>query len=325
MLDRTSGPDTSSSGDPLSDLLMGMRLRGASYGKLSFSPPFGVAFARSDHARFHFVAHGEALLRTADGDVLSISSGDAVLFPRGEPHALISSKEVRTRPYEEFETVPLCSGVCAIEARSAETCRTKDVLIFTASMEFELGTMHPLIELMPPFLFVCSLLGRQPEIRPLLEAMEREMTEERVGSAGILARLADVVAASVVRGWVERGCGNATGWVAALRDERLGRVLAALHREPGRDWTLAEMAATMGCSRSVFAERFAAATGTTPLRYLSALRMRLASEWIGRERMPIDLVARRLGYRSQAAFSRAYRRLTGHPPGQARRLNGQRG
>ncbi|MFC6489959.1 AraC family transcriptional regulator [Nitratireductor sp. GCM10026969] len=323
MLDRTSGTDRSLNADPVSELLLGMRLRGASYGKLRYSPPFGVGFPHSPDARFHFVASGNALLRSPSGDLMSLSCGDAVLLPRGEEHAIVSDSAAKVRPLDSFETVPLCSGVCAIDAHSEETCRSRDVLVFTARMQFELDTMHPLVELMPQVLFVGSLLGRQPEIRPLLDAMEREMTAVRAGTAGILARLADVVAASVVRGWVECGCGDATGWVAALRDERLGRVLSALHRNPGHDWTLAEMAAQMGSSRSVFAERFAAATGTTPLRYVSTLRMRLAAQWIGQDRMPIDQVARRLGYRSQAAFSRAYKRVTGHPPGQARKLRDQ--
>src|SRR3546814_12460860 len=81
---------------------------------------------------------------------------------------------------------------------------------------------------------------------PMLEAMEREARSRRAGSAAILARLADVVSAYIVRGWVECGCGDASGWVEALRDPRLGRVIAALHRDPGRNWTLEDLAAEMG-------------------------------------------------------------------------------
>jgi len=111
------------------------------------------------------------------------------------------------------------------------------------------------------------------------------------------------------------GCGDASGWIAALRDPRLGRVLVALHREPGRDWTLVELAKLMGASRSVFAERFLAVTGVPPLRYLTEMRMRLAAQWISRDGMPIETAAHRLGYGSHAAFSRAFKRVTGYPPG----------
>ncbi len=190
--------------------------------------------------------------------------------------------------------------------------------MFTARLEFEMATLHPLLDLMPDVLRVSSLLDRQPEIQPLLAAMEREMASERAGTASILARLADVIAASVIRGWIECDCGDSTGWIAALRDERLGRVLSAVHRDPGHNWTLENMAALMGSSRSVFVERFAAATGHTPLRYVTALRMRLGTQWIMRDRVPIDQAARRLGYQSHAAFSRAYKRFVGYPPGHAR-------
>ncbi|WP_417768556.1 AraC family transcriptional regulator [Stappia sp.] len=308
------------SSDPIGELLMGMRMRGASYGKLHLLPPLGAGFSASAEARFHFIAGGRGLLRSPSGELIPLSCGDAILLPRGDDHALVSRPDAEVRPIEAFRTVPLCPGMCSFEAGDLETCPEKGVLVFSAAMQFELDTLHPLIELMPSVLCVSSVPGMEPEVRPLLDAMEREMTGSRAGTAGILARLAEVVAASVIRNWVECGCGDASGWVAALRDERLGRVLAALHRDPGREWTLAEMAGAMGSSRSVFAERFAAATGTTPLRYVATLRMRLAAQWLSRDRMSIDQVARQLGYQSQAAFSRAYKRVTGQSPGQARKV-----
>ncbi len=135
-----------------------------------------------------------------------------------------------------------------------------------------------------------------------------------LGFAGILAHLANVVAAFIVRAWAESGCGEASGWVSALRDPRLGGVISAVHRDPGRDWTVADLAAEMGSSRSIFAERFLAVTGLTPLRYLTELRMRLAAEWIGRDRMPIEIAAHRLGYGSHAAL----KRINGRSPGSVR-------
>ncbi|WP_312011542.1 MULTISPECIES: AraC family transcriptional regulator [unclassified Bradyrhizobium] len=165
---------------------------------------------------------------------------------------------------------------------------------------------------------------RQPEIEPMLKAMERETCTPRAGSVGVMARLADVLAASIVRGWVECGGTNAMGWFEALRDPRLGRAIGALHRAPGRNWTVAELAAEAGCSRSLFAERFQSMTGQSPLRYLAELRMRLATQWIGDERQPIDVIAQRLGYASQAAFSRAFKRITGQSPGMVRQPAGSR-
>ncbi|PMR76465.1 AraC family transcriptional regulator [Billgrantia endophytica] len=304
--------------DLVSELLLGMRLRGIAYRRIQLSPPLGVEFGKVEGwAQFHFVARGPVYLRSPSGSVHTLSTGDALLLPRGGPHALLSAPDQPAQDITTFESATLCEAVSAIRA-CPQGCTLDGALTFSGCMEFDLGSMHALVSLMPEVMYVGTLLERQPEILPMLEAMEREAKSERAGFAAILARLADVMAAFIVRGWVECGCGDATGWIEALRDPRLGRVIAALHREPGRNWTVAELAAEMGSSRSVFAERFLAVTGMTPHRYVTELRMRLAAQWIGRERQPIESVAYRLGYGSAAAFSRAFKRIHGYPPGALR-------
>ena len=183
-----------------------------------------------------------------------------------------------------------------------------------------MGSIHGLGRLMPGLMLIDAGGQRYPGLVPILTTMEREVSAARVGFAGILARLADVVAAMVVRGWVECACGNASGLVAALRDPRLSGALLALHQQPGRDWTVAQLAEHCNTSRSVFAERFQVTIGMTPLRYVTELRMRLASQWLTLERLPIEEVAQRLGYTSQAAFSRAFKRITGKTPGLSRKV-----
>lgn len=295
-----------------------MRMRGASYSKLLLSPPFGIRFPSENLARFHFVARGRAHIQSPDGRLMRLGCGDAVLLPRGAEHALVSTPDALVRDFCQFTTEPLCPGVCSVDVRSDTVCRSNDALIFSGRMEFELETFHPLVSLMPDVMPVSAFLDRQPEIRHLLDAMDVEMAGGRAGSAGILARLSEVIAASIVRDWVEATDGS-HGWLAALHDQRLGNVLAALHRDPTRDWTLADMAELMGSSRSVFAERFTDATGVPPLRYLSAIRMHLATQWLGRDSLPIEEVAHRLNYNSQAAFSRAFKKFVGYPPGEAKR------
>ncbi|MGA0564296.1 AraC family transcriptional regulator [Ancylobacter sp. VNQ12] len=324
MIDQSSGNATTDApaaplADVVSELLMGMRLVGIDYRRIELSPPFGVRFGTEEgRAQFHFIARGPVFLRRPDGIVHAMATGDAVLLPRGGLHDLISEPELPCRDVGAFAVQPLCASVGAISSCAKDQCASGRTLIFSGCMEFDLGGMSPLVALMPEQMFVGTLLARYPEILPMLEAMERETRGDRAGFAGILARLADVVSAFIVRAWVECGCGDASGWVAALRDPRLGRVIAAVHRDPGRDWSVAELAAEMGASRSVFAERFLGVTGMTPLRYLTDLRMRLAMQWIGRERLPIDEAAHRLGYGSQAAFARAFKRVTGQAPGAVR-------
>lgn len=303
--------------DLVSELLLGMRLSGVQYRRIHVARPFGLSFGEAPgRAQFHFVGRGPVLLRDASGATMQLEAGDAVLLPQGTPHALLSDPDAPCREIAGFEAAKICETVASVGAGTEAA--PGDALIFSACMELDLGGMQPLVASMPGIMHVGTLLDRYPELRAMLDAMERESCSERAGYAAVLARLADVVAAFIVRGWVECGCGDAAGWVQALRDPRLGRALVALHREPGRNWTVAELAAEAGNSRSVFAERFLAATGMTPLRYLTELRMRLAAQWIARDREPIEAVSYRLGYGSLAAFSRAFKRTIGQPPGALR-------
>ncbi len=315
-----SAPDNH---DLVSELLLGMRLKGVQYRRIHVAPPFGVRFDNPPGgAQFHFVGRGSVLLRTATGESLEMHAGDAVLLPHGGVHALLSAPDVACTAITDFDVTKLCDSIAAIDAmhgvRLASGVVPDDVLVFSGWMELDLGGMQPLVASMPALMHVGTLLERYPELRAMLDAMERESCAERAGFAAVLARLADVVTAFIVRGWVECGCGDAAGWVQALHDPRLGRAIVALHREPGRNWTVAELAAEAGNSRSVFAERFLAATGMTPVRYLTELRMRLAAQWIARDREPIESVSYRLGYGSLAAFSRAFKRTIGRPPGAVR-------
>ena len=309
--------------DLMSELLLDMRLRGVQYRRIEVAPPFGLSFGKAPgRAQFHFVATGTVVLKGADGELHQLLPGTAVLLPHGGPHQLLSAAGLPARDVGSFEAVPVCESLCDISACAGNPGCPDNTVIFSSCMELELGGMQSLIRLMPTIMLVGTLPERHPEILAILKAMESEVCGRRVGFAGILGRLADVVSAIIVRGWVECGCSGASGLVDALRDPRLARAIAALHRTPGRNWTVAALAAEAGCSRSVFAERFQGLIGISPLRYVTELRMRLAAKWIGDEKMPIETVAGCLGYASQAAFSRAFKRVTGHPPGVVRSFSG---
>lgn len=317
MFDRNA--DRTEIRDALSEVLLGMRLRGARYWRLRLSPPFGVNFRESDGPRFHFVGQGEALLTLPDGSARLMKSGDAVLVPRGHPHQILSAPRVAARDFDGFTPERLCKAFSEIRACDASTCRTKDTTILTGAMELDLVTMHPLVTLMPDAMSVGALLDREPGMQGILSTMEAEMAEDRPGSAGVLARLADVVAALIVRGWVECGCDQASGVITALRDPRLARVLVEIHKNPGGNWDVPAMADLMGLSRSVFSDRFVDIVGVSPLRYLTDLRMRIAAQWLEQEGRSVAETAHRLGYGSQAAFTRAFKRVIGVSPGARRR------
>lgn len=180
-------------------------------------------------------------------------------------------------------------------------------------MRFNVDKRHPLLNLMPDVMRTSDLAKGEPTIPPLLDAMMREVEMNRVGAGGILSRLADVLTATIIRTWVEHGCGDASGWLAAVRNPEVGRVLAAIHLDPAHDWSVNELARHMGASRSGFAQRFVSVVGETPARYVARMRMHQAHEWL-REGQRVAAVAERLGYDSEASFSRAFKRVIGASP-----------
>ncbi|PJE53449.1 AraC family transcriptional regulator [Marinomonas sp. BSi20584] len=309
------------SSELISELLTGMRLRGVQYRRIQTGPTFGLAFnSKQGHAYFHYVAVGTALLRTNEGTQHELSAGSAVFIPQGLEHQLISSIQISSQEIGEFTSAPLGDAVSGVDT-CPSTHSTPSAIIFYGCMEFDLGGMYELRKLMPDVMVADTRGQKYPDLVGILDAMKREICSGRIGFAGILARLAEVGASMIVRGWVENGSENASGLICALRDPRLAPAILALHRQPGRQWTVSALAAESHISRSIFAQRFQDTIGVPPLRYATTLRMHLAHQWLTREKISIDVVAQRLGYTSQAAFSRAFKRINGHPPGASRHLS----
>jgi AraC-like DNA-binding protein len=308
MLDRSS--KQSEAGDPLTDMLRGLRLDGVDYGRCVLPEPWAVSFPAQSAARFHFIGARPCFLLTPSQEWIELKPGDALLLPRGEAHVLASDPEVAPTTLERYDIAPVCGNIFDVSC-GGEGPRQ---LLFCGSMRFSLDRLHPLLAKMPEVMRAHDLIRSEPSVPHLLEAMLREVAMNRVGSGGMLARLADVLAATIVRAWVENGCGDSSSWLTAVRDPKIGRVLAAIHLDPGRDWSVVALARLAGVSRSGFAQRFAAIVGETPAHYVTRVRMHQARQWLVRERVMIAVAARRLGYDSEASFSRAFKRVIGQPP-----------
>lgn len=299
----------------VSELLTGMRLRGVQYRRIQTGPDFGMGFENQPgHAYFHYVAVGTAYLCSEDGAVHALAAGSAAFLPHGGRHQLLSAAGIAFQDIDQFDVAPLGESVSGVDT-CPSMAAVPSAVIFYGCMEFDLGGMQRIGKLMPTVMVADTQAQSYPGLLPVLDAMKREICAGRIGFAGILARLAEVAAAMIVRGWIECGCDSASGLLAALRDPRLALAILALHRQPGREWTVAQLAAESHVSRSVFAQRFQATIGVPPLRYATELRMRLAKQLLTDDKVSIDAVARRLGYTSQAAFSRAFKRVIGRPPG----------
>ncbi|UZF94475.1 AraC family transcriptional regulator [Bosea sp. NBC_00550] len=305
--------------DHLTEMLRGLRLDGVDYSRCQMAAPWGVVFPQSREACFHFISRGGCWLKTLAGEWVELRDGDAVLLPHGGGHILASSPEVVPSPPCDCRVRELYGNVFDVEGGGAG----EHMLVFTGRMTFNVDIDHPLLRLMPDVMRIYDFAANEPGLPHLLEAMGREVAMDRVGAGGILARLADVVAATIIRNWVEFGCGTAKGWIAAARCPQIGKVLAAVHAHPETDWTVESLAGLMGASRSGFAERFAEVVGETPARYVAQVRMHQARQWLARDKLRIAVVAQRLGYESEASFSRAFKRITGSAPSQVRAAGGQ--
>jgi AraC-like DNA-binding protein len=302
--------------DALSEVLQDLRLSGAAYCRSELSQPWGLDFPPEEGAVFHFVAEGHCWLRRASQEpAVRLEAGDVALLPHGVGHALASPADGATKRMNDLPREPLGAATYRLKTGGSGAVTR----LVCCAVGFEEPTVHPLLELMPDVLLVRGGGEQDPSLAALLEAMAAEVGAERIGAATVMSRLADIVITRVVRAWVEARVDDATGWLAAIRDPRIGRALAAFHRRPAEPWSVASMAAVANLSRSAFSERFAAMVGVSPARYVARRRMHLASAWLRKERLSVSDVARRLGYDSEASFSRAFKRSVGIPPSALRR------
>ena len=321
MLDQSSSITALPSGpDSLTQILLGLRLDGVEYGRCIMRAPWAVAFPAQRAARFHFVGSGGCWLRTAGTDWVRLNPGDAVLLPHGSFHVLASAPDVPTVDIDSLSRVAVSENIYLVggppHADNSEG-PPRDVM-FCGALRFNLDPLHPLIAMMPPLMLTGDLAAKDATVPALLDAMEREVALDRIGACGILARLADALAASLIRAWVECGCNDSTGWVAAVRCPKIGKVIAAIHAEPEGDWSVPRLAGLMGASRSRFADAFTRTMGESPAKYVAKVKMFQARRWIAQDGMRVAVAADRLGYESEASFSRAFKRVIGHAPSAAR-------
>jgi AraC-like DNA-binding protein len=296
--------------DTLSEILRDLRIVGGAYCRSALRSPWGLAIPDQHSAVLHFVAEGGAWLRLGDDDWTELRAGDMALLPQGTGHALADAPQRALQPACAIYREAAGGRLSQLSASGTGAA----TLLFSCVVSVAEPALHPLLELMPPSLVVSVEHAQDRALPALVYTMAEEVAAQRVGAATVLARLADVLIARVIRTWVEHECPNTTGWVAAMRDPRLGLALAAIHRDPGRPWSVETLAAIAGSSRSMFSERFTTMVGMSPGRYLARWRMQVAQSLLRSNALTVSEVAARLGYESEAAFSRAFKRVVGVPP-----------
>ncbi|HET9157006.1 MAG TPA: AraC family transcriptional regulator [Myxococcaceae bacterium] len=291
--------------DVLSDVLGLLRLRGQVYCRTQLTAPWGLSFT-ADQAQFHVVERGSCLLQP-DGfrEMIAVSEGDLVLLPHGRGHRLLSAPDSKAVPIKvavagqrEGPLTPITHGGGG--ARTDLVC---------GRFGFDLRLAGSILSSLPPVLHVSGSQGRPVEWLDLTVRFLR--SEARSGTPGrsvALARLVDLLFVEAIRHWLTTSDAQPTGWMGALRDPRIGAALVRIHAEPARDWDVETLAAEVGMSRSSFAQHFADLVGEPPSKYLTRWRMYLAARLLRVPGTTVAQVADRVGYDSEAAFSRVFKR-----------------
>lgn len=295
--------------DPLGEVLGGLRMRGTFYCRAEGSSPWGVEMpALAGCMSFHVVVEGGCLLEV-DGEVHALGAGDLALVPHGRGHVLRSEAGAPVAGRADLlpqEYLGEHYSVLRVDGGGASS------RLVCGVVEPERPGPAHLLDLLPPALLVRAGDRAGGWLGVLLGMIADEVRQDRPGAESVVTRLADVVVIQAIRGWLEAGS-TGPGWLRALRDPQVGGAVAAVHRSPGTPWTLDLLAREARMSRSAFAARFTGLAGEPALRYVTRWRMHLATVELARGARVGEL-ARRLGYESEAAFSRAYKRVTGVPP-----------
>jgi AraC-like DNA-binding protein len=305
--------------DILTDILQDLRLESSFYARSDLSAPWGLAFSDKDGPCFHVIVTGCCWLRI-DAQRILLQTGDLVLLPHGIAHQLASTQEGPATPLGALPSERIGHNV-AILRYDGDGERS---LLICGGVRFAGPIAHPLLELLPQMLLLHSVYDQEHKQKDVwldatLTMLGVEALSLRPGSVTMMTRLADILVLQTIRAWLEKDDNRQLGWLAALSDPDIGRALALIHRRAEEPWTVSSLAVEIHLSRSVFSERFSRLVGMAPMQYVTRWRMHLASSWIREEHLSLSQIASRLGYSSEAAFSRAFKRHLQVPPGAIRR------
>lgn len=262
---------------------------------------------------YHVIAEGSCWVAMDGVEALQLTAGDIIVFPHGDAHLLSSAPgmtaAVNLAAYETIVRGPLPF------AAKVGAPGEPDAHIVCGFLGCDVRPFNPLIATLPRVMHIRDRVGAtRGWLNQFVHVAVAESRERRPGGNTILAKMSELMFVEAVRRHLDALPARETGWLAGLRDESVGRALAALHRSPRQAWTLEDLAREAGLSRSALAERFAALVGQPPMQYLAQWRMQLAAGMLARG-AKVSTAAFDVGYESEAAFSRAFKKLTGHCPG----------
>ncbi|GIF45813.1 AraC-like DNA-binding protein [Asanoa ferruginea] len=306
--------------DVLSDAVTAMRTGKPHSGRVHRPAPFGMWNPLVAGAGFHIVLQGPCWLFPPDGVPIALGVGDVAFLPHGAAHGLADSPST---PLVDAATSPaeIPPGQDDNVPPTGQTDGSADATVMLCGAYLlDRSRTHPLLDDLPEVIHLPARVGRHPGLHAAVNLLGCEVEQPRPGGDAMLAALLDVLLLHILRAWFdEQSAHAATGWAAALRDPAVAAGLRAIHNDPGRQWTVAELASLAGLSRAAFARRFAALVGQPPQAYLTWWRMTAARRLLRDGDAPLATVARKVGYTSEFAFAHAFKREYGLAPGGFRR------
>jgi AraC-like DNA-binding protein len=298
--------------DPLGEALHFLRMNGAYYCRSELTAPWGLTLPpMPGYIWFHVVTSGRVLVETEDGPTW-LEPGDLALVPHGGGHPLRSEPDAPAPDILDLE-LERVSDRYEILRHGGGGAPT---LLICGAVRFDHPAARNLVEILPRTIHV---EGTGDWLQATLRLMAAEAREVRPGGEAVITRLGDILVIQAIRLWIETDPAAQTGWLGALQDPQIGRAISLIHREPARDWTVASLADELAMSRSAFAARFTELLGEPAIRYVTRWRMHVALNALREDGATVAQLANRLGYRSEAAFARAFKRVVGVPPGAVKR------
>jgi len=298
--------------DPLQPILRAMRLECTVTARLEAAAPWGVRFCNT-WPRFGFVVRGACWIEI-DGvpGAQPLSAGDGFVLTRGRAFVLRDAPRSKVLRCEDL-----------VRGREGETVTVGGAgartAVVSGTLGFDPAASRPLLEVLPELLHLRADEDEGGILRTTLELLSAETSGDRLGRAQVCARLGEILFIQAVRRFAARREPGGICWLSALADPQVGAALRAMHADLARPWTVEELARAAGASRSAFALRFHQLVGETPLAHLARWRMHAASCQLRSGGLALGEIAERVGYESEAAFSRAFKRIVGQAPGAVRR------
>lgn len=315
--------------DPLAEALAGLRMDGMFYCRSELTVPWGVYLPPvTDSLWFHVITAGGCELTDASGAAHTMREGDVVILPHGGGHSAAVPPGTDTPTVFDLPHEYLSPQFAILRHGGGPDAPTNEPLertdLVCGVVRFHHPAARALLEVLPELIHIEAEHAADWDWFPsLLALMATETRATGAGGEAVVTRLCDILVIQAIRWWVEHDPAADTGWLGALRDPVIGDAVAAIHREPSADWSVRSLADRVSMSRSSFAARFGELVGEGPMSYLTKWRMFVAIDLLRHEGLSVAAVAARTGYRSEASFSRAFKRVVGVPPSEARRTPSQ--